>query len=142
LYAEALEADPTLTDRPADRRDWRRFYVWQYVSRGICAAALAGCGQGEDAPPPDDPARSQLRAQALSWLKSELVWYSKLLHSSKSTDRTDGLNMLHFWKAEPNLAGVRDADALAKLPESERTAWSALWADVDALLAKARGERP
>jgi hypothetical protein len=29
-----------------------------------------------------------------------------------------------------------------KLPEAERTAWQALWADVDALLAKARGGRP
>jgi len=31
---------------------------------------------------------------------------------------------------------VRDADALAKLPEAERETWRKLWADVDALLAK------
>jgi hypothetical protein len=40
------------------------------------------------------------------------------------------------------LTGVRDADALAKLPEAGRTAWQAPWAEVDALLARARGGRP
>jgi hypothetical protein len=34
-------------------------------------------------------------------------------------------------EAHPDLAGVRDADAHAKLPEAERKAWQALWADVD-----------
>jgi hypothetical protein len=35
-----------------------------------------------------------------------------------------------------DLAGIRDAEALAKLPEPERQEWQALWADVDSLLAK------
>jgi tetratricopeptide (TPR) repeat protein len=138
LFAEALEADPRLIDRSVDRKEQQPLYAY----RGVCSAALAGCGQGEDAPPPDDVARARLRAQALNWLKAELVEDSKLLNSSKSTDRTDGLLSLRFWKAQPNLAGVRDPDALAKLPESERTAWTALWAEVDTLLAKARGDRP
>jgi hypothetical protein len=34
---------------------------------------------------------------------------------------------------------VRDPDALARLPEAERAAWQALWADVEALLKKALG---
>ena len=46
---------------------------------------------------------------------------------------------LQHWQADPDLAGVRDADALAKLPEAERAAWRSLWAEVDALLARARG---
>ena len=44
---------------------------------------------------------------------------------------------LHHWKADADLAGVRDADGLAKLPEAERTEWIKLWGEVDALLAKA-----
>jgi hypothetical protein len=36
-----------------------------------------------------------------------------------------------YWRADPDLAGVRDAEALAKLTESERKAWQAIWADVD-----------
>jgi serine/threonine-protein kinase len=141
LYAEALKADPRLTDRSTERQGPIRPKAW-YAYRGICSAALAGCGQGEDAPPPDDMARSRLRAQALDWLKAELVEHSQLLDSGESAGSAYGLLSLGFWKAEPNLAGVRDADALARLPEPERTAWTALWAELDALLAKARGERP
>ena len=48
---------------------------------------------------------------------------------------------LQHWQADTDLAGVRDADALAKLPEAERGAWRALWAEVDALL-EAAGKAP
>ena len=41
---------------------------------------------------------------------------------------------LQRWKADADLAGVRNADGLAKLPEPERAEWRALWDDVDALL--------
>ena len=34
-------------------------------------------------------------------------------------------------KVDANLAGVRDPEALAKLPEPERKEWQSLWADVD-----------
>jgi tetratricopeptide (TPR) repeat protein len=138
LHAEALEADPTLADSLAARQDRWRWYVY----RGARSAALAGCGQGEDTPPPDDAARARLRAQALGWLKSELVAWSKLLDSDNSHDPILALSFVAFWKTNPDLALVRDADALAKLPEPERTGWTALWAEVDALLAKARGDRP
>jgi tetratricopeptide (TPR) repeat protein len=137
LHAEALEADPTLADSLAARQDRWRWYVY----RGARAAALAGCGQGEDAPP-DDAARARLRAQALGWLKSELVAWSKLLDSGNYGDRILALSGVVLWKTNPDLALVRDADALAKLPEPERTGWTALWAEVDALLAKTRGDRP
>ena len=43
---------------------------------------------------------------------------------------------LQHLKADADLAGVRDADALANLPEAKRQEWRALWADVGALLAK------
>jgi hypothetical protein len=32
----------------------------------------------------------------------------------------------------PDFAGVRDREALARLPERERQAWQQLWADVRA----------
>jgi hypothetical protein len=47
--------------------------------------------------------------------------------------------VLRHWQTDADLAGVRDADALAALPESERAAWRALWTRVDALLARTRG---
>ena len=40
------------------------------------------------------------------------------------------------------LAGLPDAEALASLPEAERKEWQALWADVEALIARAGAGTP
>jgi hypothetical protein len=45
------------------------------------------------------------------------------------------------WQGDTDLVGVRDKDALAKLPEAEREAWQKLWADVAALLEKSGGKK-
>ena len=37
-----------------------------------CAAALAGCGRGEDAKDVDDKERARWRQQALDWLRADL----------------------------------------------------------------------
>jgi len=47
---------------------------------------------------------------------------------------------LKHWQADSDLAGVRDAAALAGLPEAERADWQRLWADVQAVLEKAGGK--
>jgi hypothetical protein len=47
-----------------------------------------------------------------------------------------GQTMRH-WQKDSDLAGIRDASALAKLPAEERTECERLWADVAALLKKA-----
>jgi hypothetical protein len=52
------------------------------------------------------------------------------------------IRSLEHWQVAPNLAGIRDGDALAKLSEAERKAWQALWTAVDALLARAQSSRP
>jgi hypothetical protein len=44
---------------------------------------------------------------------------------------------LQHWQQDANLASVRDADALTKLPEAERAAWQQLWAEVETLCQKA-----
>ncbi len=104
------------------------------------AAALAGCGQGKDEPRPDEAARAKLRAQSLEWLKTELgAWSGALDKKPAAPERVPVVRVLEYWKADPDLAGVRDSDALAELPETERKTWQALWADVEALLKKAKG---
>jgi hypothetical protein len=47
---------------------------------------------------------------------------------------------MKHWQADADLAGVRDKDALAKLPEAERDGWKQLWDDV-AMLLKTAGEK-
>jgi hypothetical protein len=46
------------------------------------------------------------------------------------------------WKADADLGGLRDEPELAKLPADEQKACRALWAEVDALLAKFPGAKP
>ncbi|CAN5916676.1 hypothetical protein BH23PLA1_BH23PLA1_33860 [soil metagenome] len=48
---------------------------------------------------------------------------------------------MSHWQQDSDLAGVREPDALAALPEPERAEWQALWAEVDRLLEEV-GEGP
>ena len=87
-------------------------------------------------PKPDEAARAKLRAQALGWLKAELSAWKRVAMTVVPGNKELVAKTLAHWKADGDLAGVRDASGLAKLPESQRKDWQALWADVDALIAK------
>src|SRR5262245_53032752 len=136
-FADALGSDPKLGD---DRREQHRY-------NAACYAVLAAAGQGKDDPPPDDAAKARLRDQALGWLKVERDAWAAVLdrlntairlgNAGASRGRDQVAFWLRHWKADPDLACVRDPDALAKLPEAERKQWQTLWADVDALLGGA-----
>jgi len=47
--------------------------------------------------------------------------------------------MLDHWKVDPDLAGLRAADALSKFPEEEQRAWNDLWDRVERLRTGAPG---
>jgi serine/threonine-protein kinase len=102
-----------------------------------CAAALAGCGQGKDAAQSTEDQKRELRRQALAWLRAELERGAKLLGPGSPPARATVRRTLGHWQKGRGLAGVRDAAALAKLPEAERKEWAKLWREVTALLAKA-----
>jgi hypothetical protein len=106
--------------------------------RAACAAALAGCGQGEDAPGAGEKERARLRKEALGWLGADLVSWRGRLAGGQPAVRAEAQKLLQHWQQDPDLAGVRDKAALARLPAEERQAWQRLWADVGALLGKAR----
>jgi hypothetical protein len=130
LWAEALEADPGLAN---DLRAAHRY-------NAACAAALAAAGQGEDAAQLDDRERTRLQKQALDWLRADLTLRTKQLESGPPADRAAAQRALLHWQKDPDLAGIRDKEALAKLPAEERAACAKLWADVAALLKKAEEE--
>ncbi|HEV3081904.1 MAG TPA: tetratricopeptide repeat protein, partial [Gemmataceae bacterium] len=97
-----------------------------------CAAALAGCGEGNDVARLDEHQRERLRQQALHWLREELA-----KNAEQSTTRPLVLEpMLRHWQREQDLAGVRDADRLTRLPAAEQAAWRELWTEVDNLLRR------
>jgi serine/threonine-protein kinase len=129
FWAEAFQAKPNLVD---DRQAQHRY-------NAACAAALAACGQGKDNPPLDDAAKARWRKQAIDWLKADLAAWSKSLQGGPPEARQSVSQTLKHWKADPELTGIRDQAALAKLPADEQNACRALWAEVDAMLAKARG---
>jgi hypothetical protein len=61
-----------------------------------------------------------------------------LVDGAKPQARTAAQGALRYWQKGPDLAGLRDQDALAQLPEAEQVACRKLWADVKALLHRAQ----
>jgi hypothetical protein len=84
--------------------------------------------------------RVRLRGQALAWLRADLRARAAWVEKGTPQQRAAVVKVLRHWQADPDLAGVRDAAALAGLPEAERADWQRLWADVQALLEKAGGK--
>jgi serine/threonine-protein kinase len=157
LYADAFASDPKLAEdlttearyraagcaalagcglgedcaslNEVERERWRRqarewlqsdLVAWAKKLAGSLPLQLVGEGtggeQGVNVPPEHAFAREQL-AQRL-----------------RSADRALAKQMLNRWRADPNLAGLRDSDALAKLPPEEQEACRKLWAAVEGML--------
>jgi serine/threonine-protein kinase len=128
LWSDAFQTEPKLAD---DMQVQHRY-------NAACAAALGGCGHASDDPPLDEAAKTRWRKQAIDWLRADLAAWSKMLESKTPQARQLVSQTLQHWKADPDLAGIRDEPALAKLPADEPKACRALWAEVDALLKKCR----
>jgi hypothetical protein len=127
FYAEALDAQPKLARDPGNGHRYN----------AACAAALAGCGQGQDAAPLDDKERTRLRQQARDWLQAALASWDKAAANPDLKASPVVLKKLQHWQTDTDLAGVRDQDALAKLPAEERKQWLQFWSDVEAVRQKA-----
>jgi tetratricopeptide (TPR) repeat protein/tRNA A-37 threonylcarbamoyl transferase component Bud32 len=129
LYAAAAalwnESFTTASERAAPPRAADHFAA-------ACAAALAGCGQGNDAPTSEPAARDRLRQQALVWLRADLVDFRRMIESGSPRDRSRARKRLGLWQVSPALAGVRDESGLASLSETERRALRAFWSEVEA----------
>jgi serine/threonine protein kinase/tetratricopeptide (TPR) repeat protein len=123
FYTDAFDTDPKLAD---PLRTPHRY-------NAACAAALAGCRQGEDAGTLDDKERARLRGQALNWLRADLESWHK--HLAKEPDKGRALiqQTMRYWQQDVDFAGVRGAEALARLPEPERWPWQQLWDEVETL---------
>ena len=131
LFAAAFAADPALGTSLGT--------VYRYPAARV--AVLAGGGQGQDAPELDAAARARWRKQALDWLRVDLALWADGLN--KSTDgRSRVASALRRWQREKDLAGIREPEELAKLPESERAGCLRFWADVEELLVRSLSSPP
>jgi Flp pilus assembly protein TadD len=133
LYADALAADRRLAE---DLQAGQRMQAGLRYD-AACCAALASGGRGEGAAGLDDRERARWRRQALDWLKAELLVCGKKTNSWFSAVRNGAYKELRSWQHDSSLAGIRDPDAVTKLPAEERQACERLWADVATLLKKA-----
>jgi tetratricopeptide (TPR) repeat protein len=124
LWAEVFTRDPKSAD---DLHAGHRLSAAR-------AAALAAAGQGGSAAKLDDQVRSRLRQQALDWLRADRAAWAERLRSGPPEARAAMEQTLARLQQEPDLAGIRDADSLARLPEDERKAFEQLWSDVAVLL--------
>jgi serine/threonine-protein kinase len=127
LYADAFAADPRLAET---------YTVGGHYS-AACWAVLAAAGQGNDAATLGAPERARLRRQAHDWLRADLQHWTKTLEAGEPEGRSQVVQTMQHWQRDSDLAGVRDKQVLAALPEAERRTWQQLWADVAALLDRA-----
>jgi tetratricopeptide (TPR) repeat protein len=125
FYSDALAVQPGLAGHAGHRYN------------AACAAALAAAGKGIDANKLAEKEKARLRGQALTWLRADLALWGKHMSSDKPPELQAARQALKHWQKDPDLAGVRDQEALAKLPEAERKEWARLWDEVADLLKKA-----
>jgi tetratricopeptide (TPR) repeat protein/tRNA A-37 threonylcarbamoyl transferase component Bud32 len=123
LYGDAFATEPKLAE---DLGTGTRY-------NAACAAALAATGQGKDTAQLDDRERARLRKQALAWLRADLDAWTKKVATGKPEDRALVQKKMEHWQVDVDLAKLRDAAALEKLPPDECAAWGKLWADVRTL---------
>jgi serine/threonine-protein kinase len=127
LYADAFAASqPLVNDLGAGHR-----------YNAARAAAQAGCGHGEDARDLSEGERKRWRDQARQWLRAELTARVLALDADPTAARWGVREALTRWRKEPDLACMRDQGELDKLTPDEGKEFTALWADVAAVLARA-----
>jgi hypothetical protein len=85
----------------------------------------------------NDKQRSRWRNHALAWLRADLALLTKQLQTGKPRDRQEGQAELLHWKRNPDLVGVRDKAAVAKLPAADQQAWLSFWAELAATRKRA-----
>src|SRR5207244_2549054 len=86
---EAFARAPSLAE---DHRTHQRY-------NAACAAALAGCGVGEDAAKLSAAERTGWRKQARAWLQADLVVWAKQMNGGNAADRLLVQKSLTHWQA-------------------------------------------
>jgi serine/threonine-protein kinase len=127
LYANGFAKDAKLAE---DMQAQHRY-------NAACAAALAGSGKDKDVDKMTETDKAKLRDQALDWLKRDLAYWTKMATNNQAKDRALAVQKLQHWQQDADLAGVRGG-GIDNLPEAERAGWHRLWAEVKAVLAKAK----
>lgn len=131
FYADAFLTDPKLASALEQEHRYQ----------AACIAAQAGTGRGNDLPELDAAERARWRQQALDWLRADLALWKDQVDSAPNK-RSSVVKALQSWQKDETLAGIREPQQLAKLPEPERAPCLRLWADVSELLVQCLASAP
>ncbi|MBN2197331.1 MAG: tetratricopeptide repeat protein, partial [Polyangiaceae bacterium] len=129
FWDAAFASDPRLAEDDGNRYS------------AACAAALAGCGRGEDAASLNGVERARWRAQALAWLRANVAAIAARAESARDEHRAALVASLVHFKRDPDLEALRDPRFTALLPDSESRACAALWREANRLLATLQSKR-
>jgi serine/threonine-protein kinase len=138
LMAEAFAADADVADKlTALCRDVAgnvheragRINVLNSEPRYLAArsAALAGCGIGNDTADLRDEERARWRRQAREWLRDDLNAWGRVRDGDPESVREGAKEMLALWQSNPDLARLREPNAMKGFATEEREEWAALW---------------
>jgi serine/threonine-protein kinase len=132
LWTDAFAASPKLAADPTTGNLYQ-------AARASALAAAEGSRPGD---PPGAVSRARWREQAVAWLEADLAASAAALESGTSRQRAAVSRRLGRWQVDPALAGLRDGQAMAGLPEPECRSLRDLWRRIDALRAKATAPAP
>ena len=124
----ALAADPARADDPGT---WERY-------NAACDAVLAGVGEGKEGDTLDAKSRSEWRRKALAWLRADLALWATRVERGGAEGRKEVREAMEHWREDGDFVAIRDENALKSLSDEERSDWQALWAEVEALIARTR----
>jgi hypothetical protein len=130
LWSEVFADSPTLATDPIVGDHYQ----------AARAAALADAGRGRLEVPPE--ARARWREQAVAWLEADLSSAVVVLESGTSRERAAVARRLGRWQVDPALDGLRDAQSMTDLDESERLSLQYLWRRIDDARKRAAGASP
>lgn len=100
-----------------------------------CAAVKAAADRtsGDHA---DESTRDRLLNQAIDWLEVDLNQTIKTFDSAAPAKKAMLFRKMRHWLIDPDLAGVREAQAVETLTEVERSRLSNLWTRVEKIMRK------
>jgi serine/threonine protein kinase/tetratricopeptide (TPR) repeat protein len=136
-YSDALANDPAwikareadCLDRAHSGKPFLRVDELAYSCRypwARCAVMSAG-DVGKNGADLNETERARMRGLAREWLLSDLEVWKKVLELNPTTGREIVNQQLIRWQSDPDLAGVREASKLEKLPPDERRDFAKLW---------------
>ena len=106
----------------------------EFITRAV---AMAGTGMGKDAGKFNDDDRARWRQTALELISTRLQKIETQLDSAAPPIESMQKRLLTLQQT-PDLAGLREPAAMARLPKSEQDQFAAIWTRVNDMLLRCK----